>query len=276
MGMLEKPTTPVPNYSEDEGIRCLQCDYNLTGLPSGRCPECGNPFNRNALLSHFGGAKAPIPIWDDRDETGFLAAFLSTIAAVCFTPRRYFRRMPSNPDRDSARKFSQSCFLATAFLGLLPILFEPRSIIGLIPAIVGWLITARIILLLLVSVLFGEIDSSGDLVPYSRDVCCWMLAAHLPVLTLAIELSLMLSVLVSSAATSVQYVLPAVPFLASAVLFMSTLIELFAKFGMKLREAALSLIMFPILVLVAGVIGIAAAGLLTGIILILAHVLGLV
>ncbi|UCD28974.1 MAG: hypothetical protein JSV03_00375 [Planctomycetota bacterium] len=24
---------------------CRKCDYNLTGLPSNRCPECGTPFN---------------------------------------------------------------------------------------------------------------------------------------------------------------------------------------------------------------------------------------
>ena len=25
----------------DEGLRCLSCDYNMTGLTSDRCPECG-------------------------------------------------------------------------------------------------------------------------------------------------------------------------------------------------------------------------------------------
>ena len=28
----------------DDGTRCLNCDYNLTGLTEPRCPECGQPF----------------------------------------------------------------------------------------------------------------------------------------------------------------------------------------------------------------------------------------
>ena len=28
----------------DDETHCLTCDYNLTGLPEPRCPECGQPF----------------------------------------------------------------------------------------------------------------------------------------------------------------------------------------------------------------------------------------
>jgi hypothetical protein len=30
---------------KDEDIFCRKCDYNLRGLPAGRCPECGHEFN---------------------------------------------------------------------------------------------------------------------------------------------------------------------------------------------------------------------------------------
>jgi len=36
---------------EDEfPVRCPKCDYLLRGLPDGRCPECGEPFERGELL----------------------------------------------------------------------------------------------------------------------------------------------------------------------------------------------------------------------------------
>ncbi|MFQ5502785.1 MAG: hypothetical protein ACE5EQ_10880, partial [Phycisphaerae bacterium] len=35
---------------EGEGIYCPICNYNLTGILSGRCPECGSMFHREALL----------------------------------------------------------------------------------------------------------------------------------------------------------------------------------------------------------------------------------
>ena len=38
-------------FSEDEyPVHCPKCSYLLRGLPDGRCPECGTPFERGRLL----------------------------------------------------------------------------------------------------------------------------------------------------------------------------------------------------------------------------------
>ncbi len=34
----------------DEFMYCERCGYNLTGCPSSRCPECGEPFNRSGAV----------------------------------------------------------------------------------------------------------------------------------------------------------------------------------------------------------------------------------
>jgi hypothetical protein len=39
-------------FSEEEfPVYCEKCDYLLRGLPDGRCPECGQPFERGRLLA---------------------------------------------------------------------------------------------------------------------------------------------------------------------------------------------------------------------------------
>ena len=39
----------VSSKPKELPLVCLQCGYNLTGVPSGRCPECGNPIVRREI-----------------------------------------------------------------------------------------------------------------------------------------------------------------------------------------------------------------------------------
>lgn len=38
---------PIP--PADLKLHCLKCGYNVTGLPSSQCPECGTPFDLEEL-----------------------------------------------------------------------------------------------------------------------------------------------------------------------------------------------------------------------------------
>jgi hypothetical protein len=52
-----------PTAAEYSGIYCLGCYYDLRGLSSDRCPECGRPFDP-ALPSTFSRQAKPTPMRD--------------------------------------------------------------------------------------------------------------------------------------------------------------------------------------------------------------------
>jgi hypothetical protein len=52
-----------PTAAEYSGIYCLGCYYDLRGLSSGRCPECGRPFDP-AIPSTFSRQSKPTPMRD--------------------------------------------------------------------------------------------------------------------------------------------------------------------------------------------------------------------
>lgn len=50
--------TPQPDPSPT--LYCPTCGYNLTGLPENRCPECGRPFDRAAIIREMEMRPRPI------------------------------------------------------------------------------------------------------------------------------------------------------------------------------------------------------------------------
>jgi hypothetical protein len=71
----------IPPVSDDSLERfCPDCGYDLRGIASQRCPECGLAIDSDAILSR-------IP-WHHRARTGWLRAFRRTLLLATFRPRR--------------------------------------------------------------------------------------------------------------------------------------------------------------------------------------------
>jgi hypothetical protein len=114
----------------DEGLRCLECGYNLTGLLDGECPECGAAFEVGKLRQILAGEPGPFPIWDDRGRIGVARAFFKTIRAAWFAPTGLLNRMPPNHGESSARRFSALCYTVAAVLASIGLVVSAPSLLG--------------------------------------------------------------------------------------------------------------------------------------------------
>jgi len=77
--------TGLPS-SSDEEIYCPICNYNLTGIMTGRCPECGSLFDREGLMANQKANRITLIPWDDPAETLFLPRLKKTLAICLLTP----------------------------------------------------------------------------------------------------------------------------------------------------------------------------------------------
>jgi predicted RNA-binding Zn-ribbon protein involved in translation (DUF1610 family) len=64
----------LASYLAHRDVPCTSCGYNLRGITSGTCPECGRPIVINITIRHFDRTTLP---W-------FLAIILYAIAAGAF------------------------------------------------------------------------------------------------------------------------------------------------------------------------------------------------
>lgn len=189
----------------DEGLRCLSCDYNLTGLPGGACPECGAAFDPTELCEIRAGRKIqPIPIWDEVKDEGYIWAWLQVAWRVWFSPIAFGRTFPRCSDEASAEEFRRRSYwiaftLFTLFVSVLPMTWiRPAPMLGLIPLL--WL-GARICEHLVLGVFAAALEDN----PYHTEQ---QTAYHLTCFTSCHLLLSLVGTCLATLATGGQVVLP--------------------------------------------------------------------
>ncbi len=90
---------PIPNPASDavsafceaadESIFCPICNYNLTGVLSGRCPECGSLFDRESFLQTQRTHGVMLIPWDDPKIKSLRERWKGTLSICMVQPDRF-------------------------------------------------------------------------------------------------------------------------------------------------------------------------------------------
>ena len=125
----EKPPFPVPPVivepplvDEDEEIYCPICNYNLSGIFSGRCPECGSLFDRNALIAAQQANAITLIPWDDPEPMAYRRRLLRTLRICLLDAERFAFAFSVQPRKSNAGVFFLWITLATTVLTTLSVL----------------------------------------------------------------------------------------------------------------------------------------------------------
>jgi hypothetical protein len=105
--------------SSDEEIYCPICNYNLTGILTGRCPECGSLFDREALRASQQANRITLIPWDDPAETEFWPRLKKTLAICLFDSKRFAFAFSVQPQETRAYSFFKIATFCSCLLSLL-------------------------------------------------------------------------------------------------------------------------------------------------------------
>lgn len=92
------PSSPAVFHAD---VFCPECGYNLRGLSSNRCPECGDAVDE---LRH-GTSRIP---WVHRAELGWFRGYWRTVALVMFQGKRFCAEIARPVDDRAAQSFRRA------------------------------------------------------------------------------------------------------------------------------------------------------------------------
>lgn len=102
-------TTLAASAAVDSGLRCPECEYNLTGLTEPRCPECGVVFDWEEVRRAV--ANPPRIAFERAKRWNKVPAFFVTWVTVLFAPWIFARQIVQHASLRHGLVFGVACFV---------------------------------------------------------------------------------------------------------------------------------------------------------------------
>jgi hypothetical protein len=102
---------------------CPHCGYDLRGIDTGRCPECGG------IIDAAARKPSQIP-WRHRNRNGAVRSYIRTVLWVIFHPGRFRNELDVASNYRDARQF----WMITVAIAYAPVLFTTALLYGKLPA----------------------------------------------------------------------------------------------------------------------------------------------
>lgn len=108
------PLSTAPPVEHGVELLCPRCDYDLRGTPEDRCPECGQIFGRDRLVTWATGRNLPLTF--ERCDPGVNQG-KTILWASLFAPTWLGRELPPFADRTAAVRYSLCIRVIAAIVG---------------------------------------------------------------------------------------------------------------------------------------------------------------